>query len=447
MSEPRVIGVRHLRVAGDVVAGRSHVYYGWWVLATATIAMAIGSGVSMSAFGLYVGPFEDEFGWTRAQVSLGFSASVLMGGLSGPLVGYWIDAKGARSAIIVGGALCALSYILLASTQTLWQFYVFYAVHAFCRQLMFFIPFQSLVGQWFRRRRGVALSVLGSGFSIGGFAILPLMAVMIDTLGWRGAYLFSGALVAAFFLPAGLLIIRNRPSDVGEYVDGDAEAVALPAAAAALAEDDRSITLKQAMRMPLFWVVAFGFMFLFFGMMGWMVHQVPFYESQGMSRGTAALIVSLSAGASIIARLSMGLVADRFQRFEVAVIGLLGLMFLAMGTLLISTSPLGDRALPPLLGHRRQRGPDGRIARPDQGVRHALLRLHPGRLPGRRDSGPDCQSVARRQDLRRHRLLRRRPHPVHVDLRSGHGPIRDCRPHAHLAPPPAPVEERIAVTV
>jgi sugar phosphate permease len=334
-----MIGVRQLRFAGDVISGRSHVYYGWWVLATATIAMAIGSGVSMSAFGLYVGPLEDEFGWTRAEVSLGFSASVLMGGLSGPLVGYWIDAKGARSAIIVGGALCALSYILLASTQTLWQFYVFYAVHAFCRQLMFFIPFQSLVGQWFRRRRGVALSILGSGFSIGGFAILPLMAVMIDTLGWRGAYLFSGALVAAFFLPAGLLIIRNRPSDVGEYVDGDAEADAVPAAAAALAEDDRSVTLKQAMRMPLFWVLAFGFMFLFFGMMGWMVHQVPFYESQGMSRGTAALIVSLSAGASVIARLSMGLVADRFQRFEVAVIGLLGLMFLAMGTLLISTSP------------------------------------------------------------------------------------------------------------
>jgi sugar phosphate permease len=204
---------------------------------------------------------------------------------------------------------------------------------------MFFIPFQALVGQWFRRKRGVALSVLGSGFSIGGFAILPLMALMIETLGWRGAYLFSGALVAAFFLPAGLFILRNRPSDVGQYVDGDSEADALPAAAAALAEDDRSIPLRQALRMPLFWVLAFGFMFLFFGMMGWMVHQVPFYESEGMSRGTAALIVSLSAGASVIARLSMGFVADRIKRFEVVVIGLLGLMLLAMGTLLVSTAP------------------------------------------------------------------------------------------------------------
>jgi sugar phosphate permease len=293
----------------------------------------------MSAFGLYVSPLEDQFGWTRAEVSLGFSASVLVGGLSGPLVGHWIDTRGARSAIIIGGALTAVSYILLASTQTLWQFYVFYGAHAFCRQLMFFIPFQSLVGQWFRRRRGVALSVLGSGFSIGGFAVLPLMTLIIDALGWRGAYLFSGALVAAFFLPAGFLIIRNRPSEVGEFVDGDTEAEARPAAIAAEAEDGRSIPLRQALRMPLFWVFALGFMFLFFGMMGWMVHQIPFYESHGMSRGTAAVIVSLSAGASMVARLSMGFFADRIQRFEVTVIGLLGLMLLAMATLLVSTSP------------------------------------------------------------------------------------------------------------
>ena len=95
-----MIGIAHLRSAGNVIAGRQHVYYGWWILATATIAMAIGSGVSMSSFGLYVGPLEDQFGWTRAEVSLAFSASVLVGGLSGPLVGHWIDTRGARSAMV-----------------------------------------------------------------------------------------------------------------------------------------------------------------------------------------------------------------------------------------------------------------------------------------------------------------------------------------------------------
>ena len=81
-------------------------------------------------------------------------------------------------------------------------------------------------------------------------------------------------------------------------------------------------------------------MLLFFGMMGWMVHQVPFYESEGMSRGTAALIVSISAGAQHRSHGSaMGLLAARFERFEGAVIGAPRLMFMSMGTLLISTSP------------------------------------------------------------------------------------------------------------
>jgi cyanate permease len=79
-------------------------------------------------------------------------------------------------------------------------------------------------------------------------------------------------------------------------------------------------------------------MLFFFGMIGWAVHQVPFYESKGMSRGTAALIVSLSAGASIVARLSMGIIADRFQRFETVVALLMALLFSAMATLLISTA-------------------------------------------------------------------------------------------------------------
>jgi MFS family permease len=92
------------------------------------------------------------------------------------------------------------------------------------------------------------------------------------------------------------------------------------------------------MKTPFFWVCAFGFMCFFFGMMGWLVHQVPFYESKGISRSTAALIVSLSAGASIIARIAMGMLADRFDRFEPIVVGLLVLLMSSMATLLISTS-------------------------------------------------------------------------------------------------------------
>jgi sugar phosphate permease len=328
----------HLKSVGDVLRGRRHVYYGWKVLAVGTIAMALGSGLSMSSFGLYVGPLEDEFGWTRAQVSLAFSASVLASGLSALFVGHWVDTRGARSSIVIGGAFTALSFLLLAATQELWQFYLFFGIHALGRQMMFFLPFQALMSQWFERRRGVALSILGSGFSLGGFAVLPIVATAVDGLGWRGAYMFSAVVTAAFFIPAGLLVLRNRPEDVGERIDGDDAGPMQDVARSDAPPPPAGISLREAMRTPFFWVCAFGFMFLFYGMMGWMVHQVPFYESKGISRATAALIVSMSAGASIIARLGMGMVADRFERFETIVVGLLGLLMAAQLTLLISTS-------------------------------------------------------------------------------------------------------------
>ena len=326
-----------LKSATKALQGRHGVYYGWRVLAAGVVAMALGSGFSMSSFGLYVGPLEEEFGWTRAEVSLAFSFSVLASGLSAMFVGHWVDTRGARSAIVIGGAATAVTFVLLATTQSLWQFYVFYALHALARQMMFFLPFQALLSQWFERRRGVALSILGSGFSLGGFAVLPIVAAVVDGAGWRGAYLFSGVVTAAFFVPAGIFVLRDRPSDVGEVIDGDPSegSDGKPVTPRAPLP---SLTLKQAMRTPFFWVCAFGFMCFFFGMMGWLVHQIPFYESKGISRSAAALIVSLSAGASIVARIGMGMLADRFERFEPIVIGLLALLMTAMATLLVSTS-------------------------------------------------------------------------------------------------------------
>jgi MFS family permease len=206
--------------------------------------------------------------------------------------------------------------------------------------MMFFLPFQALMSQWFDRKRGVALSILGSGFSLGSFLVLPIVAVVIGGLGWRGAYLFSGVVVAVFFVPVSLLVIRNRPADKGLYVDGDVEERRDDAGVIMRTAANTGMTLRQVMKTRLFWIYSTGFMLLFFGMMGWQLHQVPFYESVGMSRATAAFIVSTSALVSIGARLTMGVLAARFDRFEGMTVVLFACLFMAMLTLLISTTPL-----------------------------------------------------------------------------------------------------------
>jgi MFS family permease len=293
--------------------------------------------VSFWAFGLYVEPLEAEFGWARAEVSFAFSLALLASGLCGPLIGRWIDARGPRSAILVGAVLTSLTYLVLATTQSLWQWYLFNAVNAVVRQLMFFFPFMALMSRWFDRRRGIAVSVLGSGFSLGGFAVVPIMGVVLGAVGWRGALVFTAVAIAALFIPLATFLVRNRPSDVGAFVDGLPPEPLIDGRSRA----EYGLTLGQALRTRQFWVLSAALMLFFYGMLGWLVHQIPFYESVGISRAAATGIVSAAAGLGILSRLALGIVADRIDRFESAAMVLSGLLACAMLILWLNSSPLG----------------------------------------------------------------------------------------------------------
>jgi sugar phosphate permease len=313
------------------VSGARRIYYGWWILAASVAAMTVVSGLAAWSLGLYVHPLEQEFGWSRAEVSLGFSAGILVSGLAGPAIGRWIDRFGPRSSVIVGSILAALTFQLLAATGSLWQWYLFSAINAAARQMMFFIPFQALTSRWFDRRRGAALSILGVGFSLGGFVVLPLLALVIEATDWRGGFVFSGIISAALVLPLAVFVLRDDPTPEETEAFGEARGRSGESRAAAA-----SLTLGRAIRMPIFWVLSIGLMLFFYGMIGWTVHLVPFFESRDISRETAALLVSLASGAGIVSRLALGTVVDRFQRFETAAVGLISLLACGMGVLLLT---------------------------------------------------------------------------------------------------------------
>jgi sugar phosphate permease len=326
-----------VRSITSILSGRQDVFYGWWLLAGSVVAMGLGSGVSFWSFGLYISPLEDEFGWSRAEVSLGFSVSLLIGGLTGPFIGRWIDARGPRLAIVVGATLTAATYILLATTTELWQWYAYNSLNAVFRQMMFFIPFQALISRWFDRRRGIALGILGTGFSLGGFIVVPLLRLVIDQVGWDGAFIFSGIAIVGVFVPIGLLLVRNSPADVGAVPDGEPPTKDEPYQARALT----GLTLGRTLSTPLFWVLALAMMLFFYGLFGWLVHMVPFYESVGISRGVAAALVSIAAGFGILTRLAFGLLADRIRRVETAAMGMLAFLMAGMTTLILDSGSAG----------------------------------------------------------------------------------------------------------
>ena len=323
-----------IRVAYDVLTRRRPIYYGWWMLAVSVLAVAATGGLSFWSLGLYVRPLEDDFGWSRAEVSLGFSLSFLASGLIAPLIGRWIDLRGPRQIILVGALLTAATYVLLATTNAIWQWYLYQSINAVCRQMMFFIPFQALISRWFSKRRGLAVGILGMGFALGGFAVVPFMRVIIDAVGWEGSFVVAGGVIAAIFIPMNLFLIRNTPDDVGQHLDGlRPRTLATPMAA-----DPPAITARQALRTPLFWALTLGIGFFIAGLVAWIVHAVPFFESRGVSPGWAVGIVSITAGCSMFARIAFGLLADRITRIELMAVVLTVVLSVALVAMLVSAT-------------------------------------------------------------------------------------------------------------
>lgn len=300
------------------------------MLAGSVISVALVAGTSFWSFGLYIDPLEREFGWSRWAVAGGFSIALLVGSVASPLIGRGVDRYGPRRVILLGAVLTAGSFLLLATTSALWQWFLYQSLAAIFRNMMFFIPFQTLVSRWFDRKRGLAVGILGTGFSMGGFVVVPILQAVIDAVQWEGSFVVSAIVTVAVIAPISLLLIRNDPSDMGLRADGDMLAEGETPKPVVLT----GLTDRQALRTPLFWVIALALMMFFFGMFGWTSHAVPYYESVGYSKWWAAQLLAIAAGSGIITRLVFGYIADRISRIEVAAMALCGCLTLSMIVLL-----------------------------------------------------------------------------------------------------------------
>lgn len=310
-----------------------NAYYGWYIVAAAVLCMTVAAGTSFWSMGFYVAPLEEQFGWSRALLQGGLSASLLVSGLASPLAGRLVDRQGARRAIFLGTIVTCLTYLLLATTSSLWQWYLYFSINSFFRGFMFYIPFQVLISRWFDRRRGRAVGVMATGFSL-GVVMVPVMQWIIDEVSWQASFVFAAVLIAIVFLPVSLIVVRNQPSDKGLEVDG-ASRSAHPGAVQAPVRLS-GLTVKQAIRTINFWVIALAFMTFFFCMFGWMVNGVPVYESFGIERSTVSLIMLATGLGGVISRPTFGLLAERIPSIELASVGLAVFMCGGMFVLLLT---------------------------------------------------------------------------------------------------------------
>src|SRR5579863_5014971 len=194
----------------------SPVYYGWFILAASAVSEMLVQGATSYAAGLFVLPLQAEFHISRAVA--GLPVLILFGGamLIAPLVGRALDTRPIRLVMPLGAILLAASFASIAATHSL----LVMAVILFVPAAIAFMAAgplntSTLASRWFYRRQGLAQGLAAVATPGGGFTVVPLLSAAIQHYGWRPALFYEGLAEAAIIVVLALLVLRDRPSDLG----------------------------------------------------------------------------------------------------------------------------------------------------------------------------------------------------------------------------------------
>lgn len=304
----------------ELTQTRPRFFYGYWILLTTFLSQVVLHGCSGYSYSLYVLPLENEFHWSRAAIMTGNLLMSLTMGLSSPFIGRLILRTGAKR-VIAGGALAmAVSYALLSLTQSLWQFYLLFGVVGLGMTAAGVLPASMVVSNWFKKRRGLAIGILGMGIGVGGFTIPRILTTyIIPGFGWRTSYLFSGVLLAAAIIPLALLFIRETPEEMGFLPDngeiGDDKHHRISSA------PEPGLTLRRAMKTPAFWLMAFSFTIFSYANGHTFQNQVPHLEGLGFPAVEAAVAIQAVGIGSAFGKFGFGWLCDYIRPKYVFVIG------------------------------------------------------------------------------------------------------------------------------
>jgi MFS transporter, OFA family, oxalate/formate antiporter len=306
----------------------------WLMLGGAFTAFTISAAV-MHSYPVYLVAYIEEFGWTRAETSLGYSVSQLVGGASSPFVGVLVDRLGPRRLLLLGGGILVASLALSAYVTALWQLVLLYGVimtiGANCLGLVVFVP---LLSRYFVRRRGFAISIVQSANGIARGVSAPLVQVLISLIGWRTTYLYQAGFMALCVLPLAALFRGADPARTPAR-EGAPPPTDVEGPPPALR---RGWTLAEAIRTPHFWLLFAVYMFTGLGSFFVSLHQLAFAIDVGFDRIYAAEVLGMGAFLAVPGIVVTGALSDYLGR-EISALLAYGISILGVVFALLITSP------------------------------------------------------------------------------------------------------------
>jgi len=285
-----------------------------WLL---VLVCAVGIGVGVSALpfytqGIFIEAWVADFGWTRAQASLGILGSTLALAAVLPFIGLIVDRYGLVRPVMLSLLGLSLAYVLLGLfVQSIATFVMLAMLQAVLGSASSPLAYTRAINTVFDKQRGLALGIALSGAGVAATFGPTLISNAVAAFGWRGAY-FAMAL---FTLVMGtvIVIVLSRLSGAKTSVNIDAETA--------------SKAFKIARATRTYWTIMAAIFFLSLGLGGLMIHFIPVLLEIGFTKSNAAKTAGVIGIAVVLGRLIVGFAVDRIFAPRVAITILVACIF------------------------------------------------------------------------------------------------------------------------
>jgi len=288
---------------GAAAPSRNEFGRGWKVLIASLLGTAFGaSPLPFNTVGFFIDPLQQEFGWTRTEISLGITIYGVLGALLAPVFGWLADRFGVRQVALASLTTFALVFASFSIIPgDLYWYYALWVLIGLFGIGSTPITWSRAINLWFFKQRGLALGLTLVGTSISAMALPIITTWLINDFGWRVTYAALALLPLGIALPIGLIWFREPKPEERPPEIAAAGAVSLPGR-----------SLKEAMSEPRFWILWASIELVTIAYSGALVHLPSMLGARGFERTEAAAVMSVFGLSIFAGRIITGYLLDKF---------------------------------------------------------------------------------------------------------------------------------------
>jgi len=291
----------------EKISGR--FFYGWMIVAVATLAMFSSGPGQSHTFSIFVDLIAEDLGISTTSIASAYAFATLISAFLLTRMGYFVDRYGPRKVLVVVALLLGLACMAFGAAIGVISLSLGFMMLRFFGQGSMMLGATNLVAQWFSAKRGFAMSILMLGFSA-SVAIHPTLGQwLIDTVGWRQAWMWLGVMTWVMMVPLLWFFTYSKPEVVGLLPDGVEASSEGGSGAAAMALT--GLTVRQSLRTRAFWIVGAGLFTTAMLITTLFFFQVSVFNHQGLPPDLATKMFGLSALVMAITMPGIGRLLDR----------------------------------------------------------------------------------------------------------------------------------------